>query len=429
MVFSMKKQSGILPIFKVTLCVAVLFTCSAWSFVLREKPGSCAYTKALNQRDEGNYSEAIKQLELALSQAENDTLRGDVMTDLGILYLRQRGEVMDKYQVARNKAKGIALLEKARLLENRKAILILGDIYLKGESVPVDIAKAKALLEIVRNTSGAAAMLLAGIEQDTEKAEELRQQAIALFQRDARDGDVGSMMELGDLYQKNGIVQKNDVEAENWYRRAIAGGNADASMRLAMLWQASGGHSKEDIFSLKRDAAEHDVPDAMLDVAFAYVNGDGTEKNLHEADAWITEMLRVRPDRAAAMAHRFAEIQEEGDEYTKIKLKWNTLAAEQGVPEAMVWLAEAYNMGYAVPQDVQVANGWYVKAAEAGNGKAQYQLGMAYARGTGVEKDREKARTWLLKAKDNGYPLAMQLLDAPQPEVPVPATHNAVPVQ
>ena len=76
--------------------------------------------------------------------------------------------------------------------------------------------------------------------------------------------------------------------------------------------------------------------------------------------------------------------------------------AEDGDPDLMEHLAQAYLNGDGVEQDFKKSAYWWEKLAETDNSVAQFNIGLYYAKGCGVARDFAKAAEWMKKAADNG---------------------------
>ncbi len=76
-------------------------------------------------------------------------------------------------------------------------------------------------------------------------------------------------------------------------------------------------------------------------------------------------------------------------------LRENLLPAQQGDPQAQVFVGYLYETGQGVRQNYPKAAQWYWKAAEQGNSIAQYQLGTMYHLGKGVSQNYGLAYMWL----------------------------------
>ena len=86
-------------------------------------------------------------------------------------------------------------------------------------------------------------------------------------------------------------------------------------------------------------------------------------------------------------------------------------AAEEGDPDLMEDLAQAYLDGDEVETDFKKAVYWFEKLAETGCSSAMFNMGLHYAKGCGVERDFDKAASWMKKAADNGDTDAPFLLE------------------
>ncbi len=72
--------------------------------------------------------------------------------------------------------------------------------------------------------------------------------------------------------------------------------------------------------------------------------------------------------------------------------------AQEGNPEAQVYVGEIYEKGHGLAPDYVVAAHWYKKAAMQGNSRAQINLGYLYEKGLGVDSDLVSALNWYRKA-------------------------------
>src|SRR5262249_12843429 len=89
--------------------------------------------------------------------------------------------------------------------------------------------------------------------------------------------------------------------------------------------------------------------------------------------------------------------------------KWCQKAAEQGLPETLVWLGDMYRDG-RLGKDDKVALTWYRKASDKNDRYGQLRLGEAYRDGRGVAKDEKQAVEWLKKAAAQNLPDAVEAL-------------------
>ena len=70
------------------------------------------------------------------------------------------------------------------------------------------------------------------------------------------------------------------------------------------------------------------------------------------------------------------------------------ILAEQGSPEAQVFLGDMYQHGRGTPQDYDKALRWYRLAAEQGNPLGQFSLGLMHLGGFGTLSNKLRAHMW-----------------------------------
>jgi hypothetical protein len=85
-------------------------------------------------------------------------------------------------------------------------------------------------------------------------------------------------------------------------------------------------------------------------------------------------------------------------------------AADVGLPEAQMALAELHMRGMGVDQDAAAAVALYRAAAASGHAPAHYALGLAYVHGTGVPRDFEAALAAFAAAARGGVQAAADLV-------------------
>ena len=85
----------------------------------------------------------------------------------------------------------------------------------------------------------------------------------------------------------------------------------------------------------------------------------------------------------------------------KEAMKWNLLAAGQGLAAAQVNIASMYYDGVGVAQDYKEAAKWLRLAAEQGDADAQLNLGNLYVAGQGVERDLLRGFMWTQLATES----------------------------
>jgi serine/threonine protein kinase/TPR repeat protein len=81
--------------------------------------------------------------------------------------------------------------------------------------------------------------------------------------------------------------------------------------------------------------------------------------------------------------------------------------AEQGDPQAMVLLGDAFLEGYSVPKDREKAVTLFRRAALALDGNAMNHLATAYKEGWGIEQSDERRLSLLKQSRDRGFILSL----------------------
>ena len=107
----------------------------------------------------------------------------------------------------------------------------------------------------------------------------------------------------------------------------------------------------------------------------------------------------------AAAQYYIAEAYDDGNgvlQDLEAAARWWRRAAGQGLALAQNNLGIALTNGYGVDIDHMEALHWFRKAAEQGLSVAQVNIGVAYWEGKGVEKDSGEAVSWFRKAADQG---------------------------
>jgi Sel1 repeat-containing protein len=157
-------------------------------------------------------------------------------------------------------------------------------------------------------------------------------------------------------------------------------------------------------------AADLGNAQAMHNLGFQYVTGQGAPRDYAEAYKWFDKAAAL--GNAAAML-RLGELYANGigvpRDYGEAR-RWFIQAADRGIPLAMTHLGEIYANGLGVPRDYNEARLWYQKAARLGSAPAMYNLGLLHEQGRGGRHDYAEARKWYAKAADIGNDQAKRSL-------------------
>jgi hypothetical protein len=149
-----------------------------------------------------------------------------------------------------------------------------------------------------------------------------------------------------------------------YYQQGAQEGDADAELRLAILYAKGEGVAQDYATAANwfRAAATQGLPRAQYDLGVLYERGRGMPVDLTEAANW----------------------------YLK--------AAQGNYPLAQYNLAVCYTKGQGIRQDLAEAALWYRRAALQGVVQAMTNLGMMYEKGEGITISPVDAYAWYLAA-------------------------------
>ena len=192
--------------------------------------------------------------------------------------------------------------------------------------------------------------------------------AMQWLRKAAEGGNPTAQTALGVRCEQGTIVAKDTAEAARWYRKAAEQGNADAQNNLGICYQYAKGMPKDEPEAVKwyRKAAESGNARAQRNLGWCYEKGLGVAKDEPEA------------------------------------VKWYRKAAEQGYTTALCNLGSCYRKGLGVAKDEAEAVRLYRMAADQGEVYSQNNLGWCYENGVGVKKNMNKAIEWYREAARRG---------------------------
>lgn len=289
-------------------------------------------------------------------------------------------------------------MEKAAEANNMKAIKFLADYYrfICDDMEPeqrkplgqkwlyrmIDVLKRKADKGVVSAVKSLMNIYVYDRPGDmTEK--EGRDAALMWYERlidilrtKAENGTAKDKKNLADtLYYELGVPEEivsylpdRTDEATRLYEEISTEKKDGASyVDLAQTYSSEG--NEEKAFECYVKAAEMGYPDAYYNVAAAYLDGKGVERDFDKAFEW------------------FQKAADSGDAYAKLKL------------------AECYKRGAGCERDYAAAMALYQQVAGGNSNRryscvdvAEYELGNMYLKGLGVEVDLHKAYDYFKRA-------------------------------
>lgn len=279
--------------------------------------------------------------------------------------------------VERSQSKAISWYQKGAEYGDADCVCNLAHCYYKGIGIEKDVDKARELFLSVSEHNALIQKNLGVIYyKGTKQNAPDEEQAIHWFSVAAENGNVDSMIYLGNIYKG----KKEIAAALKWYRRAaFLDKNKAAYIYAFHLYKYNPKEEWELAFKWMACAAENKNVEAEFMLGLFFKCGIGTPVDLIKA------------------------------------FYWYNLAAEHEHEQAFSHVGRYYREGALVKQDYQTALYWFEKAITSKNdnvrSEALYDYGVMFLNGYGVKKDRKKAIDFLLESKSYGCLNAIKKLN------------------
>ena len=203
----------------------------------------------------------------------------------------------------------------------------------------------------------------------------------------AESGDAQAQFELARAYEDGKGVSQDDARAAEWFRKSAEQGNAQAQNSLGVMYAQCRGVNcdRQEAVRWYKKAARQGLPEAIYNIAISYYNGEGVEANLNDAATWMMVASRKGDTQAAEALKRISQELHQRMEISKFQL------------------AQLYNKGDELPQDLPAAASLYRELAEEKEGmwyndRSRYELCQIYATGKGAPQDYAQAKLWCKKS-------------------------------
>ena len=302
--------------------------------------------------------------------------------------------------------------------------------YLNELFAAVSIDGAAAEAEPIQ---GRKILELAGVAEPVDESkpdEEEQRRAAEQFMREHPDGEGISVRAV----YRDPITGKMRRDLF-WERAGAESGDPEAMGQMALAYMNGDGVEQSDEKALEymRRAAEMDSATAQFNMGMFYAQARGVERDFAQARYWLeqaddngdgdaagalrvieeAEKLQAAADAGdAAAQEQFARIlcTFRSEQNERDALAYAKKSAEAGCAAGMDFVGQAYEHCLGVEQDYKEAFRWYKAAAEAGHAGSQSRLACLYKRGDGVEQSDELAMMWMRKAAEQGNEFAQQTL-------------------
>lgn len=214
----------------------------------------------------------------------------------------------------------------------------------------------------------------------------------------------------GEVLRLGGFGIKRDYEASyNWYRKAANQGSVEAAYWLADYFRYGKGIQKNESAALiwYEKAAKEDYLEAIVSLGFMYGNGIGTSDGKPDYDKAVSYNRRG-VSKGSSTAHNnlaFNYYYGRGVEKDLVKAfdLFYTAAQDADRTTSQKMVAEMYENGTGVKQDLAAAFLWYSKAADHKDIDSAYKVGYMLTQGIGTSKDLSKALPYYRIAADTGH--------------------------
>jgi TPR repeat protein len=242
------------------------------------------------------------------------------------------------------------------------------------------------------------------------------------FYKAAIELDVESVYMVGRCLEEGFGIGQDLEKAFQYFTAASVRGSVDGQLKEAMCYEEGIGVPKNEQKALQiyvdlAKRANH--PYATFRIGMAYLNGQGVAKSPENAFSWLNKALSLgSPD--AMNQFRFIGTRSKKDERTsqdiyaigadlfgsdrpKDAIIYLQIAANEGFPEALRLLDQAYHEGRGVAKSAETSFGYAQKGATLKDSQAMFNLGKKYENGDGTPSSYTRAAEWYEASAKTGH--------------------------
>ena len=211
---------------------------------------------------------------------------------------------------------------------------------------------------------------------------------------------LGLMRELG-----KGIVP-DELKAMRHYQKAAIGGIADAQYRLGLIYQNTQMSLNNPGTAMQWyvKAASQEHPQAVYAIGTLYENGQLSAPDSEIAAQWYTQAADLGEAKGSYAMGRLHEFGQGVEKDPQSAFQWYHQAADGGLDLAQYRIGMAYLIGWGgIKASARHAAKWFQAAAKQHHAKAAYQLADLYQQGDDIKQDLMQAYLWSARAVHYGY--------------------------
>ncbi len=164
----------------------------------------------------------------------------------------------------------------------------------------------------------------------------------------AKSGDAKAQFELGRAYEDGKGMPQDDTLAAEWFRKSADQGNALAQNSLGVMYALGRGVQRDKVEAVRwyKKASRQGQAEGIYNVAISYYNGEGIGEDIVASYAWMMVAKRKGDAQAAEALQNIGEQLHNRFDNSKFKL------------------AELYEKGDEIPQDLPAAVALYLKSPD-----------------------------------------------------------------
>lgn len=234
-----------------------------------------------------------------------------------------------------------------------------------------------------------------------------------------------------------------------WERMGAESGDPEAMIQMGFAYLTGDGVERDPVKAVEyyRMAADLDEPVGQYNMAVQCARGEGIERNFTEAIRWMElaadngdpdapgklKLLKDAPEIEKKAYAGDAEAQARfstllanfpSEENQKESFEMAQRSMEQGCPRGYHCLGTRYDYGMGVEKDPVKAAELYQKGAELGSPECQYCYAVCFKSGSGVPQNDDAALEWAIKAAEQGHcaaaaSISLESGSHPEPIMPV----------